>query len=174
MSGKFGYSALFGAFTAGVVVALAIASGVAIWITNAPIPFVAKVQANQSSVDPALLDGKLDPNKKLYADGQGADPLATITVTTIKTEENSEEAALEATKFWIQAGEFSQPSDAESMRARIAFIGLDAQTTYRNENGKRLYRVRIGPFDTETQANEINQSLADNSIQGKIIRLRAN
>lgn len=88
---------------------------------------------------------------------------------TAGTEE--EESAL-PTKFWVQAGAFSQNADAESMRARIAFIGLDAQIVYRNEKGQRLYRVRIGPFDSEEQANEINQSLADNSIKGTILRLR--
>ena len=171
---SFGYKELFWSFTGGVVLALVIAAGVALWITNAPIPFVSKVQQSQSTVDEAMLNGKLDPNKKLYADGQGVDPLASIAVPTVKTDDQKANEALEATKFWVHAGSYSQSTDAESMRARIAFIGLDAQITYRNENGQRLYRVRIGPFETEAQANEIKQSLADNSIQGSVIRLKVN
>ena len=58
------------------------------------------------------------------------------------------------------------------MRARIAFIGLDAAINYRSEGGKRLYRVRVGPFDTAAQAEEIKQSLADNAIQGTVMRLQ--
>ena len=75
-------------------------------------------------------------------------------------------------RYWVQAGAFSQSADAESMRARIAFIGLDAAINYRSEGGKRLYRVRVGPFDTAAQAEEIKQSLADTAIQGTVMRLQ--
>ena len=84
----------------------------------------------------------------------------------------SEGETLDTHRYWVQAGAFSQSADAESMRARIAFIGLDAQISYRNEGGQRLYRVRVGPFDTEAQAEEIRQSLADNAIQGNLIKLQ--
>lgn len=164
----YGFKALFWSFTLGAVFAFAVSAGLALWITKAPIPFVAKVQPSSRLVD-ITLDGKQDPNKNLYAEGQGVEQ-TTATVKTV-TAGTEEENAL-PTKFWVQAGAFSQNSDAESMRARIAFIGLDAQIVYRNEKGQRLYRVRIGPFDSEEQANEINQSLADNSIKGTILRLR--
>ena len=36
----------------------------------------------------------------------------------------------------------------------------------------RVYRVRIGPFDTTENAEEIRQSLADNGIQGTVIHQR--
>ena len=164
----YGFKALFWSFTLGAVFAFAVSAGLALWITKAPIPFVAKVQPSSGLVD-ITLDGKQDPNKNLYAEGQGVEQ-TTATVKTV-TAGTEEESAL-PTKFWVQAGAFSQNADAESMRARIAFIGLDAQIVYRNEKGQRLYRVRIGPFDSEEQANEINQSLADNSIKGTILRLR--
>ncbi len=164
----YGFKALFWSFTLGAVFAFAVSAGLALWITKAPIPFVAKVQPSSRLVD-ITLDGKQDPNKNLYAEGQGVEQ-TTATVKTV-TAGNEEEGTL-PTKFWVQAGAFSQNADAESMRARIAFIGLDAQIVYRNEKGQRLYRVRIGPFDSEEQANEINQSLADNSIKGTILRLR--
>lgn len=167
---RFGWSALFWSFTAGVVFALTLTAAAALLISKAPIPFVTKVQQTVTSINPTLLSGQLDPNKKLYTDGQGVEGIAPI-VTTVQA--NNPDEKLDAMKYWVQAGSFSQSTDAESMRARIAFIGLDAQVSYRNENGKRLYRVRIGPFDTEAQANEIRQSLADNSIQGTVIHLKA-
>ncbi len=164
----YGFKALFWSFTLGAVFAFAVSAGLALWITKAPIPFVAKVQPSSRLVD-ITLDGKQDPNKNLYAEGQGVEQ-TTATVKTVAA--GTEEESTLPTKFWVQAGAFSQNADAESMRARIAFIGLDAQIVYRNEKGQRLYRVRIGPFDSEEQANEINQSLADNSIKGTVLRLR--
>lgn len=162
---------LFWSFTAGFVVAAMASAAVAYWITKAPIPFVAKVHQSEVSVDPALLDGKsIDPNKKLYADGQGADQTTAAQVATVTAGDAGEQ--INTDRFWVEAGAFSQSADAESMRARIAFIGLDAQIQYRNENGRRLYRVRIGPFESNKAAEEIRQSLADNSIQGTIKRLK--
>jgi len=169
----YGFRALFWSFTLGAVFAFAASAGIALWITKAPIPFVAKVQQTTKTIDLSQLDGKMDPNKNLYAEGQGVEQ-NTATVATVKVPgaQTTDEDGLAPTKFWVQAGSFSQNSDAESMRARIAFIGLDAQVAYRNENGQRLYRVRIGPFDTEAQANEICQTLTDNSIKGTILRIR--
>lgn len=99
--------------------------------------------------------------------------LNTAKVATVKAgDAAAEEDSAVPVKYWVQAGAFSQNVDAESMRARIAFIGLDAQIVYRNERGQRLYRVRIGPFETQEQAEEIKQTLADNSIKGELLRLR--
>lgn len=172
MAGKTSKTALFWSFAAGVVVALIISAATFIWISNAPIPFVNKVQTVNESVDPALLDGKtIDPNQPLYADGQGAEQSqsSVATVTASGNSEASSEVA-DTQRYWVQAGAFSQSEDAENMRARIAFIGLDAQIAYRSENGQRLYRVRIGPFETSNQAEEIRQSLADNGIQASVLQ----
>ena len=170
----FGWTALFWSFALGVTAALAVAAAVFMFINNAPVPFVNKVDQSAVAVNEELLDGRLDPNKKLYAEGQGevqqtAQPALPGSAAAQGT---SEGETLDTHRYWVQAGAFSQSADAESMRARIAFIGLDAQISYRNEGGQRLYRVRVGPFDTEAQAEEIRQSLADNAIQGNLIKLQ--
>lgn len=56
------------------------------FINNAPVPFVNKVDQSAVAVNEELLDGRLDPNKKLYAEGQGevqqaAQPGAVAAVT---------------------------------------------------------------------------------------------
>lgn len=171
MAARTSKTALFWSFTLGVVVALIISACTFIWISNAPIPLVNKVQTVAETVDPALLDGKtIDPNKALYADGQGTvQSTAVVEVKATDQTQASSEVA-DTQRFWVMAGAFSQSEDAEGMRARIAFIGLDAQISYRSENGQRLYRVRIGPFETQAQADEIRQSLADNGIQATVLK----
>lgn len=181
---SFGAAALFWSFALGVTLALVTCAVIFKVINDAPLPFISKVQSVQTEEND-LMDGRLDPNKKLYSEGQGtvqkpADGVATITASSTATEgpsvapadQPATEPGLDVHRYWVQAGAFSQSADAESMRARIAFIGLDAQIIYRNEAGKRLYRVRIGPFDTSKQAEEIKQSLADNAIQGTVLRLQ--
>lgn len=162
-------ASLFCSFVSGVVLALVITAGTFVWISGAPIPLVNKVQQVSTSVDPALLDGKsLDPNKPLYGESARIDDDSRA-VATVATDNSAQSAQ---GRFWVHAGAFNQAADAEGMRARVAFIGLDAQITHRNENGQRLYRVRIGPFDTPEQAEDIRQSLADNGIQGTVLQQR--
>lgn len=165
------FKTLFWAFSCGVVVALVLAACAALWISKAPVPFVSKVQQVEQ-LDPTVINGQsVDPNAKLYAEGQGIDPATSVApVNAVGVDESA--APIDTNQFWVQAGAFSQNADAESMRARIAFIGLDAQISHRLESGQRLYRVRIGPFDKVEQADEIKQSLADNAIQGTVMRLK--
>ena len=165
-------TAIFWSFTAGVVVSLIITAGVFIWVNNAPIPFVSKVQQVSSNVDEQLLDGKsIDPNRKLYDAGQGEEQrqgVVTVTANGNAPAEDSTEV-INTERFWVQAGTFATNEEAEAMRASIAFIGLDAQISSIRQAGKRVYLVRIGPFDTADNAEEISQSLSDNAIQGTVI-----
>ncbi len=165
-------TAIFWSFTAGVVVSLIITAGVFIWVNNAPIPFVSKVQQVSSNVDEQLLDGKsIDPNRKLYDAGQGEEQrqgVVTVTANGNAPAEDSTEV-INTERFWVQTGTFATNEEAEAMRASIAFIGLDAQISSLRQAGKRVYLVRIGPFDTADNAEEIRQSLADNAIQGTVI-----
>ena len=165
-------TAIFWSFTAGVVVSLIITAGVFIWVNTAPIPFVSKVQQVSSNVDEQLLDGRsIDPNRKLYDAGQGEEQrqgVVTVTANGNAPAEDSTEV-INTERFWVQAGTFATNEEAEAMRASIAFIGLDAQISSIRQAGKRVYLVRIGPFDTADNAEEIRQSLADNAIQGTVI-----
>lgn len=165
---KYSGAALFWSFTMGVVTALIITAAVFIVISNAPVPFVSIIQQVSASVDERLLDGKsIDPNKKLYAPGQAGEqtdsPVAAVTAG------GPGETDVIATDRWtVTAGTFSELADAEKVRGQIAFTGNDAQIEYRRQAGKRVYVVHLGPFESETAAEEIRQTLADNGIQGSV------
>ena len=149
--------------------AVILAAAVFIFISNAPIPFVNKIQQVSTSVDEKLLDGKtIDPNKKLYASGQGSEQTESQ-VASVTAGNNDATEVIATDRYWVTAGTFSELPDAEKVRGQIAFTGNDAQIEYRREAGKRVYRVRLGPFDNETAAEEIRQTLADNGIQGTVM-----
>jgi cell division protein FtsN len=164
---QFTFKAILISFVVGVVAALAAGAAMIMYINQTPVPFVNKVQQSTSSVDASLLDGKtIDPNKKLYASGQGVQQDASGVAPVIS--KNAAPATTE--RWWVNAGTFTENEEAEGMRARIAFIGLDSQITLDFTSGKRRYRVRVGPFDSKEQAQEIRQSLADNSISAQIFQ----
>jgi len=73
--------------------------------------------------------------------------------------------------YWLQAGAFAEKKDAENLRAKIAFTGLEA-TVKAVEIPERgtLHRVRLGPYQSLDDANRIKASLSQNGVGATIIR----
>jgi cell division protein FtsN len=73
--------------------------------------------------------------------------------------------------YWLQAGAFSEESEADNLRARIALTGLEAQVRAVNIPDKgTLYRVRLGPYQSLDNANRIKTTLSQNGVGTAIIR----
>lgn len=58
------------------------------------------------------------------------------------------------------------------MKARIAMMGLNARVEQSNVNGKTLYRVRLGPYDSASDADRARQSLSSNGVQSMPIEVK--
>ena len=44
--------------------------------------------------------------------------------------------------YFVQAGAFQRPEDAEAQRARLAILGLEARVVERDQSGRTIHRVR--------------------------------
>jgi cell division protein FtsN len=55
--------------------------------------------------------------------------------------------------YFVQVGAYSKPEDAEQQRARLAMAGLRATVSERDQNGRTVHRVRLGPFDRKDEAD---------------------
>ena len=55
--------------------------------------------------------------------------------------------------FWIQAGAFSSHVRAEAVRESLRSKGIASIIENRNIDGRVYYRVRIGPYLSESEAN---------------------
>ena len=167
----------------GLVAGLAIALVVAIYITNAPVPFLNKVQRPTDNAPAASNDGRPpDPNRPLYgnvpmpkgdapkADAPKAEPPK---VADAKQAAPGKTAPAEdASRYLLQAGAFKTPVDADAMRARLALLGLDAKVYPIEQSGATLYRVRVGPYSSIEDINRIRKLMAENSIEAQVVRLK--
>lgn len=72
--------------------------------------------------------------------------------------------------YFLQAGAFRSAQDAESMRARILLLGLDANVQAGPYEGGTINRVRVGPFSGVDQMNKAVQILSKNKIETSIVR----
>lgn len=188
---------------AGLLLGLALALGVALYVTKAPVPFVNKVPQRTAEQDNAEAERNRnwDPNAPLAgrvrpapaasapdtagapgAAGTARDPAAILSGAPPVPGEQAVPTAPplstargpEPFVYFVQAGAFSRSEDAEQQRARLAMLGQTARVTEREQAGRTVYRVRLGPFPTRDEADALQSSLQDQSIQAQIVRVERN
>ena len=74
-------------------------------------------------------------------------------------------------RFWLQAGSFATETDAENLKARLAFAGWQASIQQGTvpDKGTR-YRVRLGPYDNPDELNRIRSDLAKSGFDVAVIK----
>lgn len=79
--------------------------------------------------------------------------------------------AVDAFVYFVQAGAFTRSDDAEQQRARLALLGLTAKITEREQAGRTMYRVRMGPFPMRDEADRLQARLLEQTVESQIVRV---
>ena len=74
--------------------------------------------------------------------------------------------------YFIQAGAYSRTDEAEQQRAKLAMLGFEARVTEREQAGKTVYRVRVGPFTQKEQADRTKERLESASMEAALVRVQ--
>jgi cell division protein FtsN len=80
-------------------------------------------------------------------------------------------AAADAFVYFVQAGAYTRSDDAEQQKARLAMGGWTAKVSEREQAGRTVWRVRIGPYPTRAEADAQQQKLVDQGIEAQIVRV---
>ena len=99
-----------------------------------------------------------------------ADPLGDL--AKAKVEGLSSAPGADPFSYFIQAGAFRTPEDAEQQRAKLLLLGMQAKVTEREQAGRTVYRVRLGPFDKKEDADKAKERLDNNSIETALVRVQ--
>lgn len=75
-------------------------------------------------------------------------------------------------QFFVQAGAFSSPTEAEQQRGRLALLGTQAAVSRRDQSGTSVYRVRVGPFETREAASIAQRNLTSNGVDAAIVQVQ--
>lgn len=76
-------------------------------------------------------------------------------------------------RYVLQAGAFGDAADAESVKARIALLGLGARVESATlADGRTVHRVRMGPYDSAAALAEAKRKLAEGGLPSLAIRAR--
>jgi cell division protein FtsN len=74
--------------------------------------------------------------------------------------------------YVVQAGAYRTSADADAQKAKLALLGLDAKVSERDQAGRVVYRVRLGPFSDKSAAERIRAQLESNGIDNTLVRLQ--
>ena len=73
--------------------------------------------------------------------------------------------------YFVQAGAYRSNDEAEAQRAKTAMLGLDAKISERDQGGRTVYRVRVGPMD-KTDAERVRAKLDAAHIDSAMVRVQ--
>ena len=74
--------------------------------------------------------------------------------------------------YFVQAGAYAQAEDAEQQRAKVGLLGLTAKVTEREQSGRTMYRVRVGPFERREEAEATKEKLDGAGIESALVRVQ--
>ncbi len=72
--------------------------------------------------------------------------------------------------YFVQAGAFQAPEEAETQRAKLSMLGFDPRVSEREQAGRLLYRVRLGPFRSRPEADKTQEFLSSHGVKVALIR----
>jgi cell division protein FtsN len=74
--------------------------------------------------------------------------------------------------YFVQAGAYRTPEDAESQRAKLSLMGVEAKVSEREQSGRTVYRVRVGPFDKKDEADKAKEKLESGGLETALVRVQ--
>jgi cell division protein FtsN len=95
-----------------------------------------------------------------------ADPLGDL------ARSKSPGATVDPFTYYVQAGAFRTPEDAEGQRARLTLLGVEAKVTEREQSGRTVFRVRAGPFDTKDAADRVKERIDGGGMEAALVRVQ--
>ena len=74
--------------------------------------------------------------------------------------------------YFIQAGAFGAPDEADAQRAQLAMLGWEAKVSQGQRSGSAVYRVRIGPFARRDDADQLKGKLDSAGVASILVRVK--
>jgi cell division protein FtsN len=174
---KSGGSFLLGMFV-GFLAGVGLAAGIAIYFFKTPVPFVDKAKGQDKAAANLkdAKDGKGAKDDKPRFDFYRILPGQEEPVTDKQIKDAAKAAkAGDAPKdtYFLQAGSFQNPADADNLKAKLAMTGMEAvvEPTDLGDKGT-WYRVRLGPYSRIDEIDRIRGQLAQGGVQTSLIRIK--
>lgn len=172
----------------GVLIGLIISLSIAFYLNRTPIPFMTakpkQAEKNGAAAKPPAIAGLPQggaqpapapekPKFDFYRILPGSEE--PVTEREIRERLRAKSGQQEAAKdvYFIQAGSFQNPAEADNQKARLAILGFESSVEPANLPDKGTwYRVRMGPYAKLEDINKVRQALAQNGIDASLIKVK--
>lgn len=173
----------------GLLLGVLVAFAVAWYVTKTPLPYLSrtKPQADKPAAEakgsvetpqqPITLPGKPGekpaekPRFEFYKILPGAEEGTSGQAAKPEQKPEQKAAPAQTETFFLQAGAFQKPEDADNLKARLALLGLEASVQQADVPEKgTVFRVRLGPYRKPEDMNNARSQLAQNGIPATVIR----
>jgi len=158
------------------------------WDPNAPlygknparaaVPVVPPASASADEGDgklvaPAVVGNPIPaPAPAAPVAGQAAPPAASTDPLGDLARARSGAAGVDPFSYFVQVGAYRAAVDAESQRARLSLGGIEARVSEREQSGRTIYRVRVGPFDKREEADLAKEKLESLGMDAALVRVQ--
>lgn len=166
----------------GLVIGLGIALGVAYMIQKNPpvekpnvrapdVPVVPKIKAD-GSISEELQDpnSPLKPKPRAPDTTSGVDDPPPAFPSSPPPPPSTTETAKPNAIYWIQVGAYTDRSAAESQKATLALQGMQSKITEHKGETNVTYRVRLGPFNSLQEVEDVKNQLNNADIPNTVIK----
>src|SRR5262245_54648365 len=171
----------------GLIAGLAVSLAIAFYLNKTPVPFLtakSKQSEKDAAVKPPSIAGMPQgavaaaPAEKPKFDFYKILPGQEEPVSDKELRDRmksgprgQQESAKDV--YFIQAGSFQNPADADNQKARLAILGFESSVEPANLPDKGTwYRVRMGPYAKIEEINKVRQALAQNGIDASLIKVK--
>lgn len=177
-------SSLLTGILIGMIIGAGMAAGLAWYIMQSPSPFKQKEQAiaapaasTASDTQPPAASGVAGGKPRFEFYKVLTDKEAAATAKPAGKPQPAKPPAVDSkplaanATYFLQAGSFSNPDDAEKLKARLALQGIEAgiQTAAIPDKGV-WHRVRTGPYKNADEMNRARSLLKQNGVEATPIR----
>lgn len=123
---------------------------------------------------PAVVGSPIPPADSRAAAGAppaaapSADPLGDLA----RARAGAATTGVDPFSYFVQVGAYRTAVDAESQRARLSLGGIEARVSEREQSGRTVYRVRVGPFDKREEADQAKEKLEALGMEVALVRVQ--
>ena len=179
---------LLGLFV-GIMLGLGVSLAIAFYLNRTPIPFLTQKPKQADKDDKALARtpaiaglpqgsaapaaGAEKPKFDFYRILPGSEePVSDKELRErLRAARSQQDAGKDV--YFIQAGSFQNPADADNQKARLAILGFESSVEPANLPDKGTwYRVRLGPYKKVEEINKLRQALAQNGIDANLVKIK--
>jgi len=128
--------------------------------------------ASQPAADGAASTSPPAAKPEPKAPAVTADPLGDLAKSKAGLSSSATASTAEPFQYFVQVGAYRSAAEADAQKARMAMIGLDAKVSEREQGGRTVFRVRLGPYDDKAAAERVRTKLEAAQIENTLVRIQ--